>query len=44
MIVHGTLHGYILTDIFSLAVRQKASGKLDLFTEGKVERFFSEEG
>jgi hypothetical protein len=35
VILHGTLHGYILSDIFGLLVRQKASGSLSLFTDGK---------
>jgi hypothetical protein len=44
LILHGSLHGYTLSDLFGLLVRQKASGNLELFTEHKEGILFFKDG
>ncbi len=44
MKIHGSLHGYILSDVISLIVRQKATGTLDLVSDRKEGTLFFRNG
>ncbi len=44
MVLQGSLHGYSLSDIFNLLILQKASGNLELSSEGKEGRILFKEG